>query len=247
MWWHHRGLHPAVVTDPLAAARELVGSGGRGIMATCVRGTAVGAKALLNADGALIAGVEPPSGLVAAAVEVVDTGVAGVVDVGGDEWFVEPVVGPPRLIILGAIAAADALVPMAVAAGFSVAVVDTRSWLARPERYPPGTEVRCGTPCDALGAIGIDANTAVVSFLHEARLEDDVLEAALRGPAAYVGAMGSGKSTAAKRTRLAKRGLSDEQLLRLRAPIGLSIGARTPREIAVAVLAEIVAVARGAV
>ena len=150
----------------------------------------------------------------------------------------------PRLVVLGAISVADALVPMAAAAGFSVIVIDTRDWLARPERYPAATEVRCGTPVDEMLSVGLDAATAVVSLLHEPRLEDDVLEAALRGPAGFVGSMGSAKTSSAKRDRLKERGI--ENLDRLRAPIGLRIGARTPHEIAVAVLAEIVAVRRGA-
>jgi len=155
------------------------------------------------------------------------------------------VLPPPRLIVLGAIAAADALVPMAAAAGFAVHVIDTREWLADVARFPQAASVRCGTPADMLREVGLDSATSIVSFLHEARLEDEVLVEALGSSAGYVGSMGSAKNTEAKRLRLADAGVEAPRLERLHAPIGLSIGSRTPQEMAVAVLAQVVAVGRG--
>jgi xanthine dehydrogenase accessory factor len=124
-------------------------------------------------------------------------------------------------------------------------VVDPRPWLATSDRHPAASEVHCGEPSEVLEGIQIDSGTAVVSFLHEERLEDPVLRAALVGGAGYVGSMGSRRTTALKRERLLAAGLGDDVVARLHAPIGLDIGSVTPQEIAVAVLGEIVAARRG--
>lgn len=245
MRWNNRGLRPAVVTDVLAAVRLMVAAGDRGIMATAIGGPAAGDAALLDATTLVVAGVDLPGDVLAAAAEVFDSGTPQLVEAPQGAWFVEPVLPAPRLIVLGAIAAADALVPMAAAAGYAVHVIDTRDWLATEVRFPAAASVRCGTPHDMLLEVGIDSATSIVSFLHEPRLEDAVLLEALRSPAGYVGAMGSRKTTAAKRARLAEAGLDDDLLRQLRAPIGLPIGSQTPQEIAVSVLAEVVAVGRG--
>jgi xanthine dehydrogenase accessory factor len=186
-----------------------------------------------------------PTDVVAAAAVVLDRGTPQTIESEGESWFVEPVTPPPKLIVLGAIAVAEALAPMATAAGYAVHVIDTRDWLATEAKFPSAVSVRCGTPLEMLREVGIDTATSVVSFLHEARLEDEVLIESLRSPARYVGSMGSNKTTEAKRSRLSAAGLDDVSLERLRAPIGLSIGSRSSQEIAVSVLAEVVAVGRG--
>ncbi len=234
-----------MVTEALGAARDLVAAGKRGVLATAISGGGVGSVALLDASGGVLAGDAPPSEIVEAARAVLAAGTPLVVAEAEASWFVEPVLPAPRLIVLGAISVADALVPMAAAAGFAVHVVDTRPWLALPERYPEAESVRCGVPVEVLSDLGMDEATVVVSFLHEDRLEDPVLEVALRGPACYVGSMGSRRTTAAKRERLVAAGVKASLLESLHAPIGLDLGARTPQEIAVAVLAEVVAAARG--
>jgi len=235
-----------MVSKVLAATRALVTAGDRGAMVTAIDGPEPGVTVLLDSSGRLVAGgSEPLAAVVAAAQTVIDNATPEVIEADGVSWFVEPALPPPKLIVLGAIAAADALVPMAAAAGFAVHVIDTREWLADDARFPEGTSVRCGAPLDMLRAVGIDSATSIVSFLHEGRLEDPVLVEALRSPARYVGSMGSGKSTAAKRKRLAGAGIESGLLERLHAPIGLRIGSRTPQEMAVAVLAEVVAVGRG--
>jgi xanthine dehydrogenase accessory factor len=226
----------------IEALRALADEGGRGAHITNLD-EAEGA--VLASDGALLGGVAPPATVVDSVVDVLATGRPTVVEVDGSEWFVEPVLPPPRLLVFGAIAVADALVPMAAAAGFDVEVVDPRPWLATAERHPSATAVHCGEPIEVLRGLSIDAGTAVVSFLHEERLEDPVLRAALEGAAGYVGSMGSRRTTALKRERLLASGLDESVVARLHAPIGLDIAAVSPEEIAVAVLAEIVAVRRG--
>jgi xanthine dehydrogenase accessory factor len=234
-----------VVAEVLAAVRLLIAAGDRGSLITAVSGSEQGECALLDADGRVVAGMSLPADVVAAAAPALDRRTPQLIEIDGESWFVEPVMPPPKLIVLGAIAVAEALAPMATAAGYAVHVIDTRDWLATEEKFPTAVSVRCGTPLDMLREVGIDAATSIVSFLHEARLEDEVLIESLRNPIRYVGSMGSSKTTAAKRSRLSAAGLDDASLERLRAPIGLAIGSRTPQEIAVSVLAEVVAVGRG--
>jgi len=242
---HDRSLRPTVVAEVLAAVRVLVAAGERGSLVTAVSGSHQGRSALLDADGGVVVGMDLPAVVLAAAVTVLDQGTPQLVEKNGESWFVEPVLPPPKLVVLGAIAVAEALAAMASAAGYSVHVIDTRDWLASEAKFPTAVSVRCGTPVDMLRQVGIDAATSVVSFLHEARLEDEVLIESLRSPAQYVGSMGSGKTTAAKRGRLSAAGLDADAVEKLRAPIGLEIGSRTSQEIAVSVLAEVVAVGRG--
>ncbi len=241
----YRSLRSAVVAEVLAAVRLLIAAGGRGSLVTAVTGSDQGRCALLDADGRVVEGLDVPSGVVAAGSKALDQGTPQLIEIGGESWFVEPVLPSPKLIVLGAIAVAAALAPMASAAGYAVHVIDTRDWLATEAKFPTAASVRCGTPVDMLRKVGIDAATSIVSFLHEARLEDEVLFESLRSPALYVGSMGSSKTTAAKRDRLSASGLDDASLERLRAPIGLAFGARTSQEIAVSVLAEVVAVGLG--
>lgn len=231
-----------MVNEALETIRQLGDRGERGVVVTPLDGATM---SVLAADGEVLAGPELATSVATAAREVLDAGTARLVEIDGGSWFVEPVTPPPRLLVFGAIAVADALVPMAAAAGFSVEVVDPRPWLAIAERHPAAVAVHCGVPAEVLESLEVDSGTAIVSFLHETRLEGPVLHAVLTGPAGYVGAMGSRRTTAAKREHLREAGLAEEQIQRLHAPIGLDVGAVTPEEIAVAVLAEIVASRRG--
>jgi xanthine dehydrogenase accessory factor len=231
-----------MVTGVLDALRSLMQSGGQGIHVIALGG---GGRSVLSADGTLLAGSGPPDGVLGAAATVITSGRPIVIEHDGSDWFIEPVLPAPRLLVFGAIAVADSLVPMAAAAGFDVEVIDPRPWLATTERHPAATAVHCGEPIEILDAMEIDSGTAIVSFLHEERLEDPVLRVALSGSAGYVGSMGSRRTTARKRERLLAAGVDEETVARLHAPIGLDIAAVTPQEIAVAVLGEIVAVRRG--
>ncbi len=235
-----------MVSEVLEAVSSLVVAGDRGVMATAIDGPEAGRMVLLDSSGRPATdGREPPAIVVSTVPSVLEAGVPLTLMAEGVSWFVEPVLPAPKLIVLGAIAAADALVPMAASAGFAVHVIDTREWLAEERRFPAATSVRCGNPIDMLREVDIDSATSVVSFLHEARLEDPVLVASLQSLARYVGSMGSGRSSAAKRERLEAAGVEPSLVARLHAPIGLRIGSRTPQEMAVAVLAEVVAVGRG--
>lgn len=231
----------------LEIAAGLIAEGKCGVMVTRLTGPAAGDLTVIDDSGrGLMPGPSLPDEVSGLVRSVLRHATPRLLEAGGDRWFVEPILPMPRLIVCGAIAVAEHLVPLAATAGWSVEVVDMRPWLATPDRFPDAAAVHCGTPIEVVRHLPIDASTSVVSFLHEPRLEDPVLAHALCGPARYVGAMGSRRTTAAKRERLREGGLSDDQVGRLHAPIGLAIGALTPREIAVAVLAEMVASMRGA-
>ncbi|HSM92965.1 MAG TPA: XdhC family protein [Anaeromyxobacteraceae bacterium] len=164
-------------------------------------------------------------------------------DLGDGERFRVALEPPVRLVIVGAVHLAQPLARMACVAGYDVTVVDPRPAFASAERFPGVTLVRAW-PAEALPRVGLDARTALVALSHDRRLDDPALEAALRSPAFYVGALGSRKTQAALRARLREAGLAEGDVGRLRGPVGLDLGARAPGEIAVEILAELVAALR---
>ncbi|MFG1417699.1 XdhC family protein [Xanthobacter sp. V0B-10] len=149
----------------------------------------------------------------------------------------------PRLLLVGAVHISQALAPMALAAGFDTTILDPRTAFATPERFPD-VEVIAEWPDIALPAYGLDPFTAVAALTHDPKIDDPAIEAALAAGCFYIGALGSRRTHAARLERLAERGFSAEALGRIQAPIGLEIGAATPPEIAVAVLAQIIAARR---
>jgi xanthine dehydrogenase accessory factor len=158
--------------------------------------------------------------------------------------FVHVFAPPPRLFIVGAVHIAQALLPMAEAAGYAVSVIDPRDSFASAERFP-GVVIDRRWPDEALSDPAPDARTAVVTLTHDPKLDDPALMAALRSPAFYVGALGSRHNQAVRCRRLTEQGVSAADIARVHGPVGLAIGARSPAEIAVAILAELTAVRRG--
>jgi xanthine dehydrogenase accessory factor len=169
-----------------------------------------------------------------------------VVPMSNGEVFINMFVPTTRLVVIGAVHVAQALAPMARALGYDVMIVDPRAAFATQERLGD-VRIMSDWPDEALPAIGLDAATAVVVLSHDAKIDDPALISALRSDAFYVGALGSRKTHAGRIERLKKAGLTDEDLARIRAPIGLDIGAQGAAEIALSILAEIVAVERGKV
>lgn len=153
--------------------------------------------------------------------------------------FTVPLAPPPRLLVVGAVHIAQALLPMARLAGWKVALIDPRAGFADPARFPD-TEIHLEWPDAALARLAPDARTAIVTLTHDPKLDEPALRAALASPALYVGALGSRRTHEKRVARLREHGLDAGQLERIHAPIGLSIGAATPAEIAVSILAEIV-------
>jgi xanthine dehydrogenase accessory factor len=181
----------------------------------------------------------------AAVAEVARRDQAGVYGRAGAARLLEPQMSAPRLIIVGAVHVAQPLAEIATLAGFSVTITDPRRAFATAERFP-GQTLEHSWPDVALAGLAPDARTAIVTLTHDPKLDDPALIAALASPAFYVGCLGSKKTHAARRVRLGAAGVDDAALDRLHGPIGLRIGARTPAEIAVSILAEIVGALRGA-
>jgi xanthine dehydrogenase accessory factor len=146
---------------------------------------------------------------------------------------------PTRLVVIGAVHVGQALAPMARLAGFEVAIIDPRAAFAASERFP-GMTLIASWPEEALPPLGLDCFTAVAALSHNPRIDDAALRVALASDCFYVGALGSVASHAQRMERLAAQGVDARALARLHAPIGLDIGALSPAEIAVSIMAEIV-------
>ncbi|MFO1188747.1 MAG: XdhC family protein [Alphaproteobacteria bacterium] len=155
--------------------------------------------------------------------------------------FIQVFNPPPRLVIVGAVHIAQPLAPMAAMLGHAVTVIDPRQAFATLERMP-GITIVSDWPDAAMAALAPDLRTAVVTLTHDPKLDDPALDVALRSKAFYVGALGSRRTHAARLERLAARGLDAAALARIRGPVGLDIGAVSPAEIAVSILAEMIQV-----
>jgi xanthine dehydrogenase accessory factor len=159
--------------------------------------------------------------------------------------LVESSVPPPRMIVFGAIDFASALVGVGKFLGFHVTVCDARAVFATRARFPEADEIVVEWPHTYLERTSVDARTVLCVLTHDAKFDVPLLERALRLPVAYVGAMGSRRTHLDREARLRDAGVSDLELARLRSPIGLDLGARTPQETALSIAAEIVAHRRG--
>ena len=166
---------------------------------------------------------------------------------GADEVavFVQVFAPPPRMLVFGAIDYADALVSMGRFLGYRVTVCDARPVFATARRFPAANEVVCEWPARYLARARVDRRTVICVLTHDPRFDVPLLRLALRSPAAYVGAMGSRHTHEERLSRLREDGLTETELARLRSPIGLDLGGRTPAETAVAIAAEIIQAAWG--
>lgn len=167
------------------------------------------------------------------------SGKSGVVEMDGDTLFLTVHLPPPRLVVVGAVHISQALAAMAPAVGLDVTVIDPRTAFATEDRFA-GVELIPEWPEDALRDRPLDAYTALAALTHDPKIDDWPLTEALRAGCFYVGALGSRKTHAKRVERLIEAGAGEESLARVHAPIGLDIGAQSPAEIAVAVLAEII-------
>ncbi|GAB5436385.1 XdhC family protein [Falsiruegeria mediterranea] len=151
---------------------------------------------------------------------------------------------PLRLIVVGAVHIAQALVPMARIAGYDPVIVDPREAFASDQRFP-GEQILHDWPDEAVAKLGLDPRTALVLLTHDPKLDDPALQAALAADVFYIGALGSTRTHAKRVERMQAAGFTTDQIDRIHGPIGLDIGAAGPPEIAVAILGEMTAVLRG--
>ncbi|WP_181806518.1 XdhC family protein, partial [Streptomyces shenzhenensis] len=159
--------------------------------------------------------------------------------------FLESFAPPPRMLVFGAIDYAAAVARIGDFLGYRVTVCDARPVFATPKRFPAAVEVVVDWPHRYLSGTVTDDRTVICVLTHDPKFDVPLLEEALRRPAAYIGAMGSRRTHDERRARLAEAGLTEAELSRLRSPLGLDLGARTPEEVAVSVAAEIVALRWG--
>lgn len=171
------------------------------------------------------------------------SGKSGLIESGGRQVFLTVQVPPVKVLIVGAVHISQALAPMAKGLDFEVLVVDPRTAFATPERFPD-VPVLAEWPEEALPRLGLDRYTALVALTHDPKIDDPALAAALRAECFYIGALGSRKTHARRVERLLGAGFGEAEIGRIHAPIGLDIGAVSPAEIAVSVLAEIVGALR---
>lgn len=167
------------------------------------------------------------------------TGNSGSIEAEGRTFFLNAHLPRPRLVVIGAVHISQALAPMASIAGYPVEIIDPRTAFATPERFP-NVALHAEWPEDVLKLRPLDSYTALAAVTHDPKIDDFALKAALDAGCFYIGALGSRKTHAKRVERLLALGASTDQLARIHAPIGLDIGAASPAEIAVAVLAQVV-------
>ncbi len=232
--------------DPVEGFAALARGGGRGALVTRLDD---GARLLVDAAGTrtgTLGSRELDEVAAGHAAELMWSGRSEQRQVEGIPVFVDAVVPPGRIIIVGAVELAGALASVARGQGWRALIADPRPRFASPERFPDAERVVAAWPAAAFEQLGgIDAATAVAVLTHDPKVDDEALELALRSPARYVGAIGARRTQAARRERLLARGLTEAELGRLAGPIGLDLGASSPAETALSIMAEIVAVAHG--
>lgn len=222
-------------------------------MATVVAGPGIGGKLLIWPDGRSTGScgdTEADQAILAKASSLLREQKSELATISTAETnrsvFIEIYVPPAKLIIIGAVHVAIPLVTFANTLGFDTTVIDARSAFATNDRFPHAQQLVVEWPEEALAQIHFDESTYFVTLSHDDKFDVPALAYALGQPARYIGALGSKKTHAKRVEQLRELGCSDEQLARIHSPIGLDLGGRRPEEIAVSIIAEIVAVKNGA-
>lgn len=254
---------PVRASDPvrkvLASALGAAVGGEAAAVARIVSGPAelLGRALLVGPDGSYEGGFgahpELDRTVAAEACAYLDAGRTGTLEIGEQgsrcgaplTVLVESSVPPPRMIVFGAIDFASALVRIGKFLGYHVTVCDARPVFATPARFPDADEIVVEWPHRYLERTPVDARTVLCVLTHDAKFDVPLLQLALRLPVAYVGAMGSRRTHLDRNERLREVGVTELELARLRSPIGLDLGARTPEETALSIASEIVANRRG--
>ena len=229
------------------AVRDLVRADRRGALVTVVAGPGLGGKLLVTPDAVQGSLGDPALDAAAAGLarELLPGEEAAVRELDGRQLFFDVYAPQPRLLIVGAVDFAAALARLARFTGFKVTVVDARERFATTERIPDADEVVVAWPQEHLADNPPDDATYAAVLTHEPRFDDPTLTALLRSPVAYIGAMGSRRAHAERLERLREAGFGDADIARISGPIGLDIGAKSPEETAVSILAEVIAARHG--
>ena len=232
----------------LRKARASAEGGTPAVVVTVVRGEGLGEKVLVTADA--VEGSLGDEALDEAAVAVgraaLDGGSSGLQPLTSDvDVFIDVFQVRPLLLLIGAVHVAQALVKLAEPLGFRIVVADARESLATHDRFPTVDDLLVAWPDDAYEKFEITSSTAIVILTHDPKFDEPAILGALKTKAGYIGAVGSRKTNADRRVRLREAGATDEEIDRLHGPIGLDIGGRSPEEMAISILAEIIAVRNG--
>src|SRR6476619_4497841 len=250
---------PAVVVE---AARGSVGAGGHGSAVITPlpgdsppgefgphepgEGAPPAAELIVTDDGRLtgtLGSSDLDAALVEAAGEALRRGLSRTIELGGRSLFIEVFPVRPRLVVVGAVEVARSLVRLARELGYETIVIDGRASFATPERFPPETVDRLivGWPDEVAEDIGLGPDDAAAVLTHDVKFDEPAIVEALHRGCRFVGAVGSRKTQRDRRERLRAAGVTDDELARLRGPVGLDLGGRAPAETALAIMAEVVA------
>jgi xanthine dehydrogenase accessory factor len=237
-----------VSPEVLAAARRLIDTERFGAVARVVSGSRIVDRAVIEAGAGIVAGSLPDAvvdDVLADADELMHREQSRVVEYDDVNVFVEALAPPPVLVVFGAVHTAQALTAHASLLGFRVTVSDARPAFTTEERFPEAHEVIRGWPEEVASGLVADRRTYVVLLSHDARFEDPVLEWAMGSDARYIGAMGSRRTHHKRVEKFLAKGFTQDQIDRVHGPVGLDIGAETPGETAISILAEMIQVRYG--
>lgn len=214
---------------------------------TVVNGPSIGTKLLMSQDsfGYAVGDADALDVLMTAALGALQRGKTERIVLEGLDVFVEVVQPRPHLIIIGGAHVAQTLATTAHMLGYRISLIDPRSAFATPQRFPEVSNIYHSYPDKALAEIGLDEHSCVVILSHDPKIDDPAVRAALASPACYIGIMSSRRTHAQRIKRLTAQGIDNAQLERIHTPIGLDIGAVTPPEIAISIMAQIIAVRHG--
>jgi len=223
--------------------RRVVETGDRAVVFTILAGERAGAKLIVLEDGST-AGDAPP-GLAGLAPAALRTGRSHVLEHEGTMLFADVYGPPPRLLVYGAVDTAEALCRLAKLLGWTTVVADARARFATRERLASADEILVQWPKEAIARVRPDLATAIVVLTHDDKFDIPLLQAALASDAFYVGALGSRRNQERRRVLLLEAGVPEADVDRIHGPAGLDIGAESPAETALSMLAEMLAVRAG--
>ncbi len=229
------------------SVREVIRSDRRGALVTVVAGEGVGAKLLVTtrATEGSLGDAALDAAATTTARELLPGEESAVREIAGRELFFDVFAPQPKLLIVGAVDFAAALARVATQTGYRVIVVDARERFATRDRIPDADDVVVAWPHEYLAANPPDDSTYACVLTHEPRFDDPTLRSLLASQVAYIGAMGSRRAHGERLERLRQDGYGEDQLARINGPIGLDIGAKSPEETAVSIMAEVIASRHG--
>jgi xanthine dehydrogenase accessory factor len=233
--------------SPLEAIQGILAREEYGAVVTFVDGPEIGSKTVIDSAGSVVSGGLPEeiaAHVTADALQLMEHEQHRAMEYPPHSVFVESLAPPQEILIVGAVHIGQWLAAFATQMGYRVTVIDSRGAFATTERFPTA-RILIGWPEKVIGEVTLDRRTWVVILSHAPPHEDPVLEAALKSPVRYIGCMGSRRTQDLRVERLRNMGFSEEDITRVRGPVGLDIGAESPQEVAVSILAEMTLVRYG--